>query len=60
MDPVQKTQTTSPYGDGQISHGAVALFQASFAIITPALISGAVVERMNFRAWILFYCSGAR
>ncbi len=32
----------------------MALFQASFAIITPALISGAVVERMNFRAWILF------
>ncbi|WP_411868291.1 ammonium transporter [Vulcanococcus limneticus] len=45
---------SAPFGDGQISHGAVALFQTSFAIITPALISGAVVERMNFRAWILF------
>jgi Amt family ammonium transporter len=45
---------SAPYGDGQLSHGAVALFQASFAIITPALISGAVVERMSFRAWILF------
>ena len=45
---------SAPYGDGQLSHGAVALFQATFAIITPALISGAVVERMNFRAWILF------
>jgi len=43
-----------PYGDGQLSHGAVALFQATFAIITPALISGAVVERMHFRAWLLF------
>ena len=43
-----------PYGDGQLSHGAVAFFQASFAIITPALISGAVVERMHFRAWVLF------
>jgi Amt family ammonium transporter len=45
---------SAPYGDGQLSHGAVALFQASFAIITPALISGAVVERMSFRAWFLF------
>jgi len=45
---------SAAYGDGQLSHGAVALFQASFAIITPALISGAVVERMSFRAWILF------
>jgi Amt family ammonium transporter len=32
----------------------VAFFQLSFAIITPALISGAVVERMAFRAWIWF------
>ncbi|MFM7086645.1 MAG: ammonium transporter [Cyanobium sp.] len=45
---------SEPYGDGQLSHGAVALFQATFAIITPALISGAVVERMRFRAWLLF------
>jgi len=43
-----------PYGDGQLTHGAVALFQTSFAIITPALISGAVVERISFRAWLLF------
>jgi len=45
---------SAPYGDGQLSHGAVAFFQLTFAIITPALISGAVVERMNFRAWMLF------
>jgi Amt family ammonium transporter len=32
----------------------VAFFQLTFAIITPALISGAVVERMNFRAWLAF------
>lgn len=44
----------APYGDGQLSHGAVALFQATFAIITPALISGAVVERIAFRAWMAF------
>ena len=45
---------SAPYGDGQLSHGAVAFFQLTFAIITPALISGAVVERMNFRAWMVF------
>ena len=45
---------SAPYGDGQLSHGAVALFQVTFAIITPALISGAVVERMHFRAWMVF------
>ena len=37
-----------------ISHGTFALFQATFAIITPALVSGAVVERISFRAWLMF------
>ncbi len=31
-----------------------AMFQGMFAIITPALISGAIAERMKFRAYILF------
>jgi Amt family ammonium transporter len=30
------------------------LFQLMFAIITPALISGAVAERMKFSAWVVF------
>lgn len=30
------------------------VFQLMFAIITPALISGAVAERMRFSAWVLF------
>jgi len=29
-------------------------FQLMFAIITPALISGAVADRMKFSAWVLF------
>lgn len=29
-------------------------FQLTFAIITVAIISGAVVERMNFLAWLIF------
>ena len=31
-----------------------AMFQMTFAIITPALISGAVADRMKFSAWALF------
>src|SRR6267142_3003153 len=30
------------------------MFQGMFAIITPALISGAIVERMRFRGYIVF------
>ncbi len=33
---------------------AHAMFQGMFAIITPALISGAIVERMRFRGYIAF------
>jgi ammonium transporter, Amt family len=33
---------------------AHAAFQGMFAIITPALISGAIVERMRFRAYVAF------
>jgi Amt family ammonium transporter len=33
---------------------AFAVFQGMFATITPALISGSVVERMSFRAYLLF------
>jgi Amt family ammonium transporter len=37
-----------------IPHLAFALFQAMFAVITVALISGAVVERMRFGAFLAF------
>jgi Amt family ammonium transporter len=37
-----------------VPHGAFMLFQAMFAIITPALISGAIVERVRLKAFILF------
>ncbi|MDA0815171.1 MAG: ammonium transporter [Chloroflexi bacterium] len=30
------------------------MFQLTFAIITPALISGAIAERMKFSAWVVF------
>ena len=37
-----------------IPHVAFALFQTMFAVITVSLISGAVVERMRFSAYLLF------
>ena len=49
-----------PLGDGPLADGfaisstSFALFQGMFAIITPALISGALVERISFKAWFWF------
>jgi Amt family ammonium transporter len=37
-----------------IPHQAHAVYQAMFAVITPALVSGAIVERMRFRAYLAF------
>ncbi len=37
-----------------VPHLAFALYQGMFAIITPALISGAVAERMRFVPYVLF------
>ncbi|HEX2864233.1 MAG TPA: ammonium transporter, partial [Deinococcales bacterium] len=37
-----------------IPHLVFMVFQAMFAIITPALISGAIAERMNFKAYVAF------
>jgi Amt family ammonium transporter len=37
-----------------IPHSAFMLFQGMFAVITPALISGALVERIRVKAYILF------
>jgi Amt family ammonium transporter len=37
-----------------IPHLAFMMFQCMFAVITPALITGAVAERLNFKAWVAF------
>ena len=37
-----------------VPHLAFMLFQAMFAVITPALISGALVERIRIKAFVLF------
>ncbi|MCP4756799.1 MAG: ammonium transporter [Proteobacteria bacterium] len=40
--------------NGSIPHVLFMMFQGMFAIITPALIAGAVVERIKFSAWVVF------
>ena len=47
------TTEIGPYSD-TIPHQAFMIFQAMFAIITPALITGAFAERMKFSAYIIF------
>ncbi len=44
----------APQLKGSLPHLAFVAFQLKFAIITPALISGAFVERMKFSAYALF------
>ena len=41
---------------GTIPHYLYMCYQGTFAIITVALISGAIVERMRFSAYLLFLC----
>ena len=47
------TQAVGPYADN-LPHLAFMLFQMKFAIITPALITGAFVERVKFTSFLLF------
>ena len=42
-----------PYSD-TIPHQAFMIFQAMFAIITPALVTGAFAERMKFSSFVIF------
>ena len=49
------TDPTTPWVDGhQIPTLAFVMFQLMFAIITPALISGAIADRAKFWAWTVF------
>jgi len=47
---------SSPNADygGWVSHNVYSMYQLMFAIITPALIVGAIAERMKFSAILLF------
>jgi Amt family ammonium transporter len=42
-----------------IPHQAFMIYQAMFAIITPALISGAFAERIRFKAYVFFMLAWA-
>jgi len=46
--------TPNPDYSGAIPHYAFMIFQAMFAIITPALIIGAYAERVKFSAFLVF------
>lgn len=46
--------TPNPDYSATIPHQAFMVYQMMFAIITPAVISGAIVERMKFKAYLLF------
>ena len=42
----------APNGAATIPHILFVVFQMMFAVITPALMTGAFAERVNFKAWI--------
>jgi Amt family ammonium transporter len=44
----------TPYGDGQIPMLVFVAYQMMFAIITPALITGAFSNRVRFGAYLIF------
>jgi len=46
--------TNAPRDGTTIPHLVFFAFQATFCIITTALVSGAIVERMRFGAWMVF------
>jgi len=44
----------NPAYSGSVPHQLFATFQMMFAVITPALITGAFVERIRFKSFLLF------
>ena len=48
------TAMPNPVYAATIPHQAFMVYQAMFAIITPALISGAFAERIKFKSYVLF------
>ncbi len=47
---------TTPYADysATVPHQAHMIYQCMFAVITPALITGAIAERMSFKGFLVF------
>jgi ammonium transporter, Amt family len=53
LSGVSATQAYPDYA-GTIPHQAYMVFQCMFAVITPALITGAFAERISFRGFLVF------
>lgn len=51
---LRNVSTTQPWPGTKIPMQAFMIYQAMFAIITPALITGAFAERMKFKAFVIF------
>ncbi len=54
MFALRGIEPTKLFADKAIPELVFVMFQGKFAIITPALISGAVAERMKFRTYLVF------
>ena len=54
FSPIDNPEFVEAGGAQTIPHLVFFVFQASFCIITAALVSGAVVERMRFSTYIIF------
>ena len=53
-DPATNTAAVAWPGNDAIPALAFSMFQLMFAVITPALISGAVADRLKFWSWTVF------
>ncbi|WP_338895874.1 ammonium transporter [Streptomyces sp. TG1A-60] len=51
---INADSTMANFADEQISVFAFALFQMLFAVITAALMSGALADRVKFSSWMIF------
>jgi len=54
MPPKSDGTPNGTYGPATLPGWLFALYQNKFAVITPALASGAVADRLNLTGWLLF------
>lgn len=56
FDPLKKPGNAGFYGPDDLPGWLFAFYQNKFAVITPALVSGALADRISLGPWILFLC----
>merc|ERR1719343_139918 len=54
FEPLMMPGTTTAYGAPDLPGWLYALYQNKFAVITPALASGAVADRFTLGPWVCF------